>query len=680
MSKLQHIPVELRELAQWVCAREDKKPVNPHTGQLASVVDSSTWGTFEQAAVCVDYDGITHVGFVLTVSDRYTIIDLDDKPSKPLSPAQREVHSRILAAFDSYTERSASGRGYHIIVCGAVSAAIKRDAVEVYTQGRYMICTGEVVKDRPIVDCQAQLDVLVAEMQPRGPQQSTALVEHPPVATDAEVLARAERAKNGAKFRALWANTWQPTGPDSSQSANDFALLNELCFYSPSNEQVRRLFCKSVPGQREKARRNLDRSIAKIRAGEPPHVEIALVPPQMRGGSPRAAKASPPASGQVPPLAATQAVELWATPLPQPIPTPFSPLDDLLGGGFRGQNVVAGPTGRGKSGAALQCAIGAAHLMPVLYASTELSTRQALARIAAQVIKQPWRRLFEGDAATGQTVAGALAPLNLRVVMVDSVTRLLEVLDRIAQHEGRPPFLVLDYLQGLARNPDGDRRLAMGALSEAITTWSRTTDGASLVVSSISRANYLGTDAKNAADFVNAAKESGDVEYDASSVLFLDVPAPPLGGTSEGRLHVAKSRFGTVGTVGVIFDGPTGVFSYNPQGSLTEEQAAVLAAIRVGATSQGAIASRCCLRKATVGSVIKALLARQLIGTNPLRTLDVQIDKVALAGRFADQFDARSPGTVPGSFPSVPDTLFSREKLVPDPGTNPVGGRLVPPL
>jgi hypothetical protein len=386
------------------------------------------------------------------------------------------------------------------------------------------------------------------------------------------------------------------------------------------------------------------------------------------------------ASCQVPPLAAARAVEIWATPLPQPIPTPFSPLDDLLGGGLRGVNLLAGPTGRGKSGLGLQLARKASALRPVLYASTELSERQALARTAAQVIGQPWRRLFEGDATTGQAVASALLPLKLRVVVVTSVTQLLEVLDRIAQHEGRPPFLVLDYLQGLARNPDGDRRLAVGALSEAITTWSRTTDGAALVVSSISRANYLGADAKNAADFVNAAKESGDVEYDASSVLFLDVPAPPLGGTSEGRLHVAKSRFGTVGTVGVIFDGPTGVFSYNPQGSLTEEQAAVFGAIRGGATSQGAIASRCCLRKATVGSVVKALLARQLIGTNPLRALDVQIDKVALAGRFAEQFDARSPGTVPGSFPSVPDALFSREKLVPDPGTNPVGETLVPPL
>ena len=383
-------------------------------------------------------------------------------------------------------------------------------------------------------------------------------------------------------------------------------------------------------------------------------------------------------AGQVPRLASPHAAEIWATPLPQPISTLFSQLDDLLGGGMRGVNVLAGPTGRGKSGFALQLARKAACLMPVLYASTELSERQVLARLAAQVIGQPWRRLFEGDAATGRAVADALASLNLRVVVVTSVTQLLEVLDRIAQHEGRPPLLVIDYLQGLARNPDGDRRLAIGALSEAITTRSRTTDGPSLVVSSISRANYLGTDAKNAADFVNAAKESGDVEYDASSIWFLDVPAPPLGGSSEGRLHVAKSRFGTVGTVGVIFDGPTGVFSYNPQGSLTEEQAAVFAAIRGGATSQGAIASRCCLRKATVGSAVRALLARQLIGTNPLRTLDVQIDKVALAGRFADQFDAQSPGTVPGSFPSVPDTLFFREKLVPDPGTTPRVGRTVP--
>ncbi len=319
----------------------------------------------------------------------------------------------------------------------------------------------------------------------------------------------------------------------------------------------------------------------------------------------------------VPPLASTVAIALWSKPLPSPILTPFSPLNDLLGGGLRGVNILAGPTGRGKSGLALHLARVAARLLPVCYFSTELSDRQALARIAAQELGRPWRPLYEGTTPTGQVVAHALDPLNLRVVVIRSVTELLDALRAIEQFERQAPFVVLDYLQGLARNPDEDRRLAVGAVSDGITTWSRTTGGVVLAVSSIARASYFNTDTKGAADFVNAAKESGDIEFDASSVLFLDVAAPPLGGKSEGRLHVSKSRFGTVGTVGVIFDGPTGTFEEDAAGGLSIDQRAVLDAVNEGAKTQDEIAKAAGVRKAKVGPALRALQDRGLIGSRP---------------------------------------------------------------
>ncbi len=319
----------------------------------------------------------------------------------------------------------------------------------------------------------------------------------------------------------------------------------------------------------------------------------------------------------VPPLASAVAIELWSKPLPSPILTPFSPLNDLLGGGLRGVNVLAGPTGRGKSGLALHVARVTARTLPVCYFSTELSDRQALARIAAQELGRPWRPLYEGSAPTGIVVAHAMEPLKLRVVVIRSVTELLDALRGIEEFEGQPPFVVLDYLQGLARNPDEDRRLAVGAVSDGITTWSRTTGGVVLAVSSIARASYFNTDTKGAADFVNAAKESGDIEFDASSVLFLDVAAPPLGGKSEGRLHVSKSRFGTVGTVGVIFDGPTGTFEEDAEGGLSIDQRAVLDAINEGAKTQDEIAKAAGVRKAKVGPALRALQDRGLIGSRP---------------------------------------------------------------
>ena len=131
-----NIPMELRALPQWVCAGPDKVPLSPRTGQPASVTDPNTWATFEEAV----RTGMKHVGFVLAEWDPYTIIDLDNKPSKPCTPEQWARHQKILEAFDSYTERSASGTGYHIIVKGRIPAGVHRDNVEVYSTARYMIC------------------------------------------------------------------------------------------------------------------------------------------------------------------------------------------------------------------------------------------------------------------------------------------------------------------------------------------------------------------------------------------------------------------------------------------------------------------------------------------------------------------------------------------------------------
>jgi hypothetical protein len=319
----------------------------------------------------------------------------------------------------------------------------------------------------------------------------------------------------------------------------------------------------------------------------------------------------------VPPLASAVAIELWSKPLPPPILAPFAPLNDLLGGGLRGVNILAGPTGRGKTSLAILLARITARCLPVVYFSTELSERQTIARIAAQELARPWRPLYEGSAPTGIVVARAMEPLNLRVVVIRSATELLDALRAVEQFAGQPPFVVLDYLQGLARNPDEDRRLAVGSVSDGITTWSRTTGGVVLAVSSISRANYFNTDTKGAADFVNAAKESGDIEFDASSVLFLDVAAPPLGGKSEGRLHVAKSRFGTVGTIGVIFDGPSGAFEQDAEGGLTIDQRAVLDAVNEGARTQDEIARAASIRKQKIGPALRALQDRGLIGSRP---------------------------------------------------------------
>jgi phage/plasmid primase-like uncharacterized protein len=312
-------------------------------------------------------------------------------------------------------------------------------------------------------------------------------------------------------------------------------------------------------------------------------------------------------------LASAMVQIIFSRKLPPPVETPFPQLNKLLGGGMRGVNVVAGATGRGKTGFGLTQARYTARTRPVLYLSTEIDERQAMARIAAQDRGCPWRPLYEGTAPdTLAIVAGALTGLRLYVATCNSVETMLTKLAELAVVESEPALLVLDYLQGLSRTAE-DRRLAVGAASEALTAWTRNTGGTVEAISSIARAHYFETDSKSATDFVGVAKESGDVEFDASSVMFVDVPPPPLGGQSEGRLHVAKSRFGSAGTIGLFFDGPSGCFQADPAGGLTEDQRAVMEAIEDGARSGNAIAKEAGIRRVKVEACLRVLRSRNLI-------------------------------------------------------------------
>lgn len=277
---LNNIPSELRALAQWVIADMSpdpetglpkKHPLNPRTGQLADVTDYRTWGTFEDAL----HTGAKHIGFVLSPNDPFCIIDLDNKPHKPATPEQLARHHKILDSFNSYTERSVSGHGYHIIVRGNIPAGVHRDNVEVYSSGRYMICTGNVVRQSPILDYQALLDVLYGEM---APPPVSELIQRDAVMDDMDLLNMASNASNGDKFNQLCRGEWKDEWP--SQSEADFALLSIIAFYTHDNEQVRRVFRMSALGKRDKATRDnkyLDRALSKIRAQQPAPIDFSAL-------------------------------------------------------------------------------------------------------------------------------------------------------------------------------------------------------------------------------------------------------------------------------------------------------------------------------------------------------------------------------------------------------------------
>jgi hypothetical protein len=267
MNQYHNIPAELRERMQWVVCGPDKVPCNPRTGQRADVTDPSTWGSYNEALA----SGMRHIGFVFTSGDPYCGIDLDGKHG---DEKEGLLHSKILEAFPSYTERSASGNGYHIIVRAKIEHGRRRDSVEVYSQGRFFIFTGNVVRQAPIMAAQEQVEALVKEMPTAQAGADLEDVESP--YSDADIHEMACHASNGAKYEELCMGDWRAMGYPS-QSEADFALLSIIAFYTRDNAQVRRIFRCTQLGKRDKAVRDdryLNTALRKIRSDEPSQVDF----------------------------------------------------------------------------------------------------------------------------------------------------------------------------------------------------------------------------------------------------------------------------------------------------------------------------------------------------------------------------------------------------------------------
>ena len=160
---LQRMPQAMRERPQWVLWRYEQREGRagtlkvpyyvsgePRQGELGGPADLAALATFE--AVLARFTSSTRysgIGFAFVAGDGLVGIDLDWKDSPDGEMA--EHHRAILEACNSFTERSPSGKGVHIIVAGQLDS-FKHDpvGVEVYCGGRYFTCTGNHVEGTPL--------------------------------------------------------------------------------------------------------------------------------------------------------------------------------------------------------------------------------------------------------------------------------------------------------------------------------------------------------------------------------------------------------------------------------------------------------------------------------------------------------------------------------------------------
>lgn len=285
---LRFFPAELRALPQWMVAGSGepgtpdyKRPINARTGGWGSATNPATWCTFEEAMA----SPYPLKGFVFSESDPFAVIDLDTYKAK--TDDVRNLHGEIIRHAETYQEKSQSGLGTHIIGVGHVPEGANNEAnsLEVYSTGRFMICTGNASSLKPLTNIQELLDYLypllknggsygVANWRDLGEGEDSGL-------TDAALVERASEAVNGDKFVRLCRGDMSDYGNDWSDA--DMALIQFLCFYSTDNVQVARLFHMSELANRDKAHRpdyvprTITRARQMLERDQPPPVDATAL-------------------------------------------------------------------------------------------------------------------------------------------------------------------------------------------------------------------------------------------------------------------------------------------------------------------------------------------------------------------------------------------------------------------
>jgi putative DNA primase/helicase len=245
-----NVPMELQKLKQWVCwearqrnERLTKVPVNPYTRRDISINEQDNWMTFEDAIASCEQNGLSGIGFVFTENDPYVGIDIDkciDEQGN-FATFAREITLKI----NSYTERSPSGRGIHIICKAILPKGRNKNeklGLEMYDHSRYFTFTGDVVEGYDEIHERAMSVIEVYNKhfasleQKMEKNQAEGIRLLKGQSNRKDILDILSRMKNSQTIMALYQGQWKNLY--NSQSQADLAFCNALAFATGKDMNV----------------------------------------------------------------------------------------------------------------------------------------------------------------------------------------------------------------------------------------------------------------------------------------------------------------------------------------------------------------------------------------------------------------------------------------------------------
>ena len=262
INKYKNVPNDLKILKRWVCfkivnrdGKNTKIPINAISGKNAKCNDQLTWTNFDVAIRGVEKYNCDGLGFML--GDGVFGIDLDD--------VEESVKKEFIDKINSYTEKSVSGKGIHIICYGKLPEGRRRKGkFEMYDKDRFFAFTGDAIKNVPIFNREQE----VIELWEKYINYEEPIVEVPSTnykydftqpnlpnlnkeyktvyLNDDEVIQTILNSRQSSEFYSLYYNG-DMSSYGNDHSAADAGLCCILAFWTNGNQaQMDRLFRNSA--------------------------------------------------------------------------------------------------------------------------------------------------------------------------------------------------------------------------------------------------------------------------------------------------------------------------------------------------------------------------------------------------------------------------------------------------
>jgi replicative DNA helicase len=262
------------------------------------------------------------------------------------------------------------------------------------------------------------------------------------------------------------------------------------------------------------------------------------------------------------------------------VPCGLTILDEALGGGWAEGElaIIAGKPGQGKSSLAIQTIVECGRRgIPAHFFQLEMTLSQVLRRMwscmtgirigrlqhAAYLSEQEVELLAQARQDTARFPV--IVDVNAYLTKQQIISRA-----RISKRRHGTRLVAVDYLQKLRFESKAEfRHIEVGDTSKLLATFAKNEHVAVVALSSLTDKSGRATDAEpTLADL----RQSGDIQYEASTVLFVHrVHIERKGLDRKGQLIIGKQRNGVTGSVPVLYS-QCSTFDPDPEAVTDERQ------------------------------------------------------------------------------------------------------------